>query len=74
VIETSKAESNVLEPVTVIPAMVYSFGVFELKMASKSGSTDTGPVVSGITWAERWLQVIVRKQSSMVKKAFPFSY
>ena len=46
--EMMRLASNALEPVTVMPAILYSLGVFEVNMPSSSGLTET--------WAEtNWL-------------------
>src|ERR1700724_998512 len=49
-IEISKDSSRYFVPTILIPAMMYSFGIFELDKAIRSGSTDTGWVVS-VIWA-----------------------
>jgi hypothetical protein len=45
-----------------MPARIYSLGVLEVDSARRSGSTDTGCVVS-VTWALAAIIVIKQKQS-----------
>src|SRR5882724_6045770 len=58
-IEINNDSSRYLLPVILMPAIIYSLGVFELPNAVRSGSTDIGCVVSG-TWA--LAEVIINKQ------------
>ena len=41
-IEMMRFASKALEPVTLIPAMLYSFGILELNISTKAGLTETG--------------------------------
>ena len=43
-IEIIRFSSKAFVPVTFIPAIMYSFGILEVNMASSSGFTDTGRV------------------------------
>src|SRR4029077_16601464 len=62
--EINKDSSRYLLPVILMPAIVYSFGVFEIPRAIRSGSIDTGFVVSA-TWA--FAAVNFNKQKAMEK-------
>jgi hypothetical protein len=73
-IDMIKLASYDLDPATVIPAIVYDFAVFELKISSNAGFIDTGTVsvlgfvvTTGSTCANRCR---LDKEKTIIRKKF----